>query len=50
MAISIRQATANDAQLLFNLITELACFEKEERSVKVTASDLRDQCSKKSAI
>jgi len=33
----------NDAQLLFNLITELACFEKEERSVKVTASDLRDQ-------
>ena len=43
MAISIRQATSADAQLLFDLITELARYEKEEHSVRVTASDLRHQ-------
>lgn len=43
MAISIRQATADDAQLLLNLITELARYEKEEQSVKVSAAALREQ-------
>ncbi len=43
MAISIRRATAADAQLLHDLITELARYEKEERSVKVTARELQSQ-------
>lgn len=43
MAISIRQAKSADAQLLFDLITELARYENEEHSVKVTASELRLQ-------
>ncbi len=43
MAISIRRATADDAQLLFDLITELARYEREEASLKVTAPDLQDQ-------
>ena len=43
MAVSIRQATSDDAQLLFELITELARYENEEHSVKVTVSELRHQ-------
>ncbi len=51
MAISIRQATSADAQLLFDLITELARYEREEHSVRVTVSDLRRQMQQeKSAI
>lgn len=46
MAISIRQATSADAQLLFDLITELARYEREAHSVRVTASDLRQQMQK----
>lgn len=43
MAISIRRAKPADSMLLFHMIHELACYENEERSVKVTAADLYQQ-------
>lgn len=43
MAITIREASSADAQLIVDLITELARYEQEEDSVKVTAADLYRQ-------
>ena len=45
MAISIRRAVTADAGQLHRMITELARYEREESSVKVTAEDLRRQLS-----
>lgn len=45
MSITMRDATAKDAQLLVDLITELARYEREGHSVKVTALDLQRQMS-----
>lgn len=43
MTVSIRAATAFDAQNLYRMIYELAAYEMEERSVKVTESELENQ-------
>ena len=43
--LTIRQAVTADADLIHLLISELACYEKEETSVKVSASDLATQMS-----
>ncbi|HEY9685020.1 MAG TPA: GNAT family N-acetyltransferase [Drouetiella sp.] len=43
MTISIREATAFDAQNLHRMICELAAYEKEEHSVKVTELELENQ-------
>lgn len=43
MSISIRAATPFDAQNLYRMIRELAIYEKEEASVKVTEADLEQQ-------
>ncbi len=45
MAILIRQAKAEDADTLFEMIRDLARYELEEKSVKVTALDLQRQLS-----
>jgi GNAT superfamily N-acetyltransferase len=45
MAISIRLAEAEDADQLHGMIKDLARYEREEHSVKVTAADLRQQLS-----
>jgi GNAT superfamily N-acetyltransferase len=43
MTVSIRAATAFDAQNLYRMIYELAAYEREEQSVKVTESELERQ-------
>jgi len=43
MALTIRRARTADAQVVLNLITELARFEREEDSVKVTVEALTEQ-------
>lgn len=43
MTISIRAATSFDANNLYQMIYDLAVYEREERSVKVTVSDLEQQ-------
>lgn len=48
MAVSIRVATPADSNLLYRMIRELACYENEERSVKVTAADLYKQLNQPS--
>lgn len=45
MPVSIRSAQAQDAELLHRMITDLATYELEPHSVKVTASVLRKQLS-----
>lgn len=45
MELSIRSAQASDAQLLFDMITELAVYEREPDAVKVSAADLAQQLS-----
>jgi GNAT superfamily N-acetyltransferase len=43
--MNVRSATAHDASLLHQLITELARYEESESCVKVTAADLHRQLS-----
>jgi GNAT superfamily N-acetyltransferase len=43
MMITIRSATPQDAEQLCTMIRDLARYEKEEESVKLTAADLRQQ-------
>ncbi len=45
MTIHIRNATADDAELIFHFITELAIYEREPDAVEVTPAVLRDQLS-----
>ncbi|MFK8059201.1 MAG: N-acetyltransferase family protein [Polaribacter sp.] len=40
MSFSVRLGTKKDMQSVFNLITELAIFEKEPDAVKITVEDL----------
>jgi len=48
MPISIREATSFDAHTLYQMIYELAAYEKEEQSVKVTVADLEHQLRQQS--
>jgi GNAT superfamily N-acetyltransferase len=43
MSASIRKATREDAHNLYQMIYDLACYEKEPDSVKVTIDDLARQ-------
>lgn len=43
MSFSIRSAESRDAEALFSMIVELASYEEEAHSVKVTANDLLQQ-------
>ncbi len=43
MTVSVRTATTFDAQNLYRMIYELATYEKETSSVKVTERDLENQ-------
>ena len=45
MTVSIRPATREDAGKLYQMIYELACYERAEHSVKVTIDDLSLQLS-----
>ncbi len=40
MSISIRMANANDAELIYSMIYELAEYERETAAVKITPADL----------
>lgn len=42
MAINIRPATPDDAELILRFITELAIYEKAEHEVKTDAAGIRD--------
>ena len=42
MALHIRPATADDAELILRFITDLAIYEKAEHEVKTDAAGLRD--------
>ncbi|WP_278617896.1 GNAT family N-acetyltransferase [Ectopseudomonas oleovorans] len=42
MPLTIRPATADDAELILRLITELAIYEKAEHEVKTDAAGIRD--------
>ncbi|RRW36969.1 GNAT family N-acetyltransferase [Ectopseudomonas oleovorans] len=42
MSLTIRPATADDAELILRLITELAIYEKAEHEVKTDAAGIRD--------
>ncbi|KJU75755.1 GNAT family N-acetyltransferase [Pseudomonas chengduensis] len=42
MAINIRPATPNDAELILRFITDLAIYEKAEHEVKTDAAGIRD--------
>lgn len=46
MTVSIRAATKEDAHNLYKMIYELACYEREPHSVKVTIDDLIEQLSR----
>lgn len=43
MSIELRQATAGDASVIHQMICELASYEREASSVRVTLSDLQRQ-------
>ncbi|PTU80299.1 GNAT family N-acetyltransferase [Pseudomonas indoloxydans] len=42
MSLTIRPATADDAELILRFITELAIYEKAEHEVKTDAAGIRD--------
>ena len=45
--MEIREATADDAALILNFITELAIYEKAEHEVEATEATIRDSLFKK---
>jgi len=49
MAVSIRSASTEDANQLYQMICELARYEKAEHCVKVTAADLERQLAQDDA-